>query len=273
VHKGLGEMQSLSEGVGDLRRVMTNVKVRGEWGQYLLGNLLEDVLAPEQFAKDFRARERSDQKVEFAVRLPGKGEEGEDAPVWLPIDSKFPKEDYERLTAAAERGDREGVEGHAKALEASVWRCAREIRDKYINPPRTTDWAILFLPTEGLYAEVLRRPGLVSGLQRECRVSVAGPTTLAACLNALQMGFRTLAIQKKSGEVWKRLAEVKRDFGSFGVILEAVQKKLDEASGKLEEATDKSRRISRSLERVEALPAGDGAVVASVAGLVETVAG
>jgi DNA recombination protein RmuC len=260
VHKGLGEMQALSAGVTDLKRVMTNVKSRGTWAEYLLGNLLEDVLAPEQYCANFSAKERSREVVEFAVRLPGKGDDGQDEPVWLPIDSKFPREDYERLSEAAARADLAGVEEHGAALEARVKQCARDIRDKYINPPRTTDWAILFLPTEGLYAEVLRRPGLVATLQRDCRVSIAGPTTLAAYLNALQMGFRTLAIQKKSSEVWKVLSVVKRQFGDFGGLLEGVQKKLDEAASRLGDVTRKTGTISRSLERVEALPSGEGEV-------------
>lgn len=262
VHRGLGEMQALSAGVTDLKRVMTNVKARGTWAEYLLGNLLEEVLSPEQYEANFSARERSREVVEFAVRLPGRSEDGGDDPVWLPIDSKFPREDYEHLASAAERADAVAVEEHARALEAGIKRCARDIRDKYINPPRTTDWAILFLPTEGLYAEVLRRPGLVVWLQRECKVAVAGPTTLAALLNSLQMGFRTLAIQRKTSEVWRVLGSVKKQFEDFGSLLESVQIKLDEASRRLSEATRKTQTIGRSLDKVESLPPGETAAPA-----------
>jgi len=252
VHKGLGEMQSLSAGVTDLKRVMTNVKSRGTWAEWQLGNLLEDVLSPDQFTANFVAKERSKESVEFAVRLPGRSDD--DEPVWLPIDSKFPKEDYERLTAAAERADAAGVEEAGKQLEVRIKQCARDIRDKYINPPRTTDWGMLFLPTEGLFAEVLRRPGLVAHLQRDCRIAIAGPTTLAAYLNALHMGFRTLAIQKKSGEVWKVLGAVKKQFDDFGPMLQAVHNKLEDASRSLGKAADKTTTIRRSLEKVEELP-------------------
>ena len=247
VERGLGEMRELGAGVTDLKRLMGNVKSRGTWGEFALGALLEQFLNSDQYSTNFAAKDRGGERVEFAVRLPG---QDESMPVWLPIDSKFPSEDYQRLALAAERGDAIGVEDAAKALEAAVKKCARDIRDKYINPPRTTDWAILFLPTEGLYAEVLRRPGLADVLQREMRIAVMGPTTLGAYINALQMGFRTLAVQKKSAEVWKLLEEVKKGFGQFGESLEAVQKKLDEASSKLGEATDRSGKIVKRLAKV-----------------------
>lgn len=252
VHRGLGEMQALAAGVGDLKKVLGNVKTRGTWGEVLLGNLLEQVLAPEQFERNATTREGGAERVEFAIRLPGRDD---DSAVLLPIDSKFPREDWERLLEAAERGDAEGVEDAGRALEARVRLCAREIRDKYVNPPRTTDFAILFLPTESLYAEVLRRPGLVEALQREHRIVVAGPTTLAALLNSLQMGFRTLAIQKRSAEVWEVLGAVKTEFSKFGDVLAAVRKRLDQASSEIESVGRRSRAIERKLRDVGALPA------------------
>lgn len=252
VHKGLGEMQSLANGVGDLKRVLTNVKTRGTWGEVQLGSLLEQVLTPDQFVRDAITRPGSQERVEFAVRLPGRGDG--DAEVLLPIDAKFPQEDYERLVHAAERADAEGVEAAGRQLEARVKASAREIRDKYVNPPHTTDFAILFLPTEGLYAEVLRRPGLVDQLQRDCRVTLAGPTTLAATLNALQMGFRTLAIQKRSSEVWEVLEAVKTEFGRYGEVLDKVQKKLHEASKSIDGVAVRKRAIERKLRAVGTLP-------------------
>lgn len=251
VHRGLGEMQSLGVGVADLKRVMTNVKARGTWGEAALSNLLEQVLAPDQYEANFAAKERTTERVEFAIKLPGRSEDAGDF-VWMPIDSKFPIEDYQRLSIAAESADSVAVDQAAKDLERSIRTFARAIRDKYINPPRTTDWAIMFLPTEGLYAEVLRRPGLVDSLQRDDRIMVAGPTTLAAFLNAIQMGFRTLAVQKKSAEVWKHLETVKKSFGQFGETLDAVQRKLEEASTKLDSATTKSKTISKQLDRFTA---------------------
>jgi DNA recombination protein RmuC len=268
VHKGLGEMQALAVGVGDLKKVLTNVKTRGSWGEVQLGALLEQLLTADQYAAQVRVRPRSTETVDFAIRLPGR-DDG-DTPVWLPIDAKFPKEDYERLSDAAERGDAAGVETAVRQLEARIRQEARDIRDKYIAPPDTTDFAILYLPTEGLYAEVLRRPGLADFLQRECRVVVAGPTTLAALLNSLQMGFRTLAIQKRSSEVWKLLAAVKKKFEGFGETFSRVQKKIQEADKALDDARSDTEIIGKRLRLVEsadeaavrdalALPAGSDA--------------
>jgi DNA recombination protein RmuC len=257
VHRGLGEMQALATGVGDLKRVLSNVKSRGTWGEVHLASLLEQVLAPEQYAANVATREGSSDRVEFAVRLPGP--EGRDGDVvWLPIDAKFPLEDYVRLTEAADRGDSAVVDQAARELEVRVRQFGRDIRNKYLEPPRTTDFAIMFLPTEGLYAEILRRPAIVEFLQRECRVVVAGPTTLWAMLSSLRMGFRTLAIQKRSSEVWSVLGHVRDDFSRFGGTLEAVQKKLEEASKKVDEARKGSRRIERRLQGVQELPAADG---------------
>jgi len=260
VHKGLGEMQSLASGVGDLKRVLTNVKTRGTWGEVQLGALLEQVLLPEQYALNVATKPGSAERVEFAIRLPGARDEGGDV-VWLPVDAKFPKEDYERLVDAAERGDGDGVDAASRDLELRIKVCARDIRDKYVHPPATTDFAILFLPTEGLYAEVLRRPGLVEGLQREFRINVAGPTTLAAMLNSLQMGFRTLAIQRRSSEVWTVLGAVKTEFGKFGDVLRAVKQKLDQASDTIDKASTRSRVIERKLHGVQTLPAPDAAAL------------
>ncbi len=254
VHQGLGEMQSLASGVGDLKRVLTNVKTRGTWAEVQLGELLASVLAADQYAENVATRPGSGERVEFALRLPGRSEGDED--VWLPIDAKFPHEDYQRLVEAEERVDPEGVAAARKSLEARIQTEARKIRDKYLQPPRTTDFGILFLPTEGLHAEVLRRPGLVERLQRDCRVVIAGPTTLAALLNSLQMGFRTLAIQKRSSEVWKLLGAVKTQFGQFSGLLEKVQEKLDQASNTIGDASKKSRSIESRLRRVEELPEG-----------------
>jgi DNA recombination protein RmuC len=252
VHRGLGEMQSIAGSVGDLKRVLTNVKTRGTWGEVQLGNLLEQVLTPEQFARNQVTRPGTAERVEFAIRLPGRDDDG--APVWLPVDSKFPIEDYERLITAAEAADAEGVAVAGKALEDRVRLFARMIREKYVEPPHTTDFAVLFLPSEGLYAEVLRRPGLAESLQREQRVTIAGPATLAAMLNSLQMGFRTLAIQKRSSEVWEVLGAVKTEFGRFADVLDKVRKKLEEASGQIEQTGVRTRAIERKLRGVEALP-------------------
>ena len=212
VHQGLGAMQQLASDVGGLQRVLTNVKTRGGWSEWQLGVLLDEMLTPEQFAKNIKMRDDTDERVEFAIKLPG-DENG--APVWLPIDAKFPMEHYDRLAAAQEKADAAAVESAIKALESQLKRCAKDICEKYINPPKTTDFALLFLPSEGLYAEAIRRVGLVQNVQRDCRVTFVGPTTLAALLNSLQMGFRTLAIQKRSSEVWSRLAEVKTEFGNL----------------------------------------------------------
>jgi DNA recombination protein RmuC len=249
VHKGLGEMQALAIGVGDLKKVLTNVKTRGSWGEVQLGVLLEQLLTADQYAAQVRVRPRATETVDFAIRLPGR--DAGDTPVWLPIDAKFPKEDYERLSEAAERGDAAGVEAAVRQLDARIRQEARDIRDKYISPPDTTDFAILYLPTEGLYAEVLRRPGLADLLQRECRVVVAGPTTLAALLNSLQMGFRSLAIQKRSSEVWKLLAAVKKKFEGFGDTFSRVQKKIQEADKALEDARSDTEIIGKRLRLVE----------------------
>ena len=260
VHKGLGEMQSLATGVGDLKRMLTNVKTRGTWGEMQLGNLLEQILIPQQFARNVQTKPTGREVVEFALRLPGRDEEN-GKEVWLPIDAKFPKEDYERLVDASERGDAVAVEQAGKDLENRVRSQARDIRDKYIAPPHTTDFGLLYLPTEGLYAEVLRRPGLVDSLQREHRVVVVGPTTLAALLNSLQMGFRTLAIQKRSSEVWKVLGAVKSEFGKFGDSLDKVKKKLDETGNTIDEAVHRSRQLERKLKTVEVLPTVDATAV------------
>lgn len=259
VHRGLGEMQELATGVGDLKRVMTNVKTRGTWGEVLLGNLLEQVLTAEQYEANCKVKPRSEERVEFAVKLPGP-EEDAGSCVYLPIDAKFPKETYERIVAAADSADAAGLDKAQKELEAVVMGFARDIRDKYIAPPHTTDFAILFVPTEGLYAELVRRPGLVEKLQRDCRVNLAGPTTLLALLNALQMGFKTLAIQKRSGEVWKLLGGVKAEFGKFEDWIAAVQKKLDSASKEMGKAAVRTRQIHRKLAKVQELPTGDATV-------------
>ena len=251
VHQGLGAMRQLASDVGGLQRVLTNVKTRGGWSEWQLGVLLEEMLTPEQFAKNMKTRDDTDERVEFAIRLPG-DENG--APVWLPIDAKFPMEHYERLTAAQEIGDSTAVEAAMKILETQLKRCAKDICEKYINPPKTTDFALLFLPSEGLYAEAIRRVGLVQNVQRDCRVSFVGPTTLAALLNSLQMGFRTLTIQKRSSEVWNLLATVKTEFGKFGDALSAVKEKIDQASRKMEDVDVRSRVITKKLRDVEELP-------------------
>jgi DNA recombination protein RmuC len=257
VHKGLGEMQALAIGVGDLKKVLTNVKTRGTWGEIQLGNLLEQILTAEQYAQNVPTKQNSSERVEFAIKLPGR--DGEDKPVWLPIDAKFPKEDYERLMEASERADATGVEDAAKQLEARIKLDAKNIRDKYLDPPNTTDFGILYLPTEGLYGEVLRRPGLTEFLQREFRVNVAGPTTLWAILNALQMGFRSLSIQKRSSEVWTLLGAVKTEFGKFGEVIEKVQKKIQEAGNAIDSAASKTKTIQRKLKDVQELPTTDAA--------------
>ncbi len=255
VHKGLGEMQSLANGVGDLKKVLANVKTRGTWGEIQLANLLDQILTPEQYARNVQTKDGSDQRVEFAIRLPGK-DEMEDKNVWLPIDAKYPREDYERLIDASDRGDVAAVEKASRNIEQRIKAEARQIRDKYLNPPQTTDFAIMFLPVEGLYGEALRRPGLVEYLQREHKVNIAGPTTLAALLNSLQMGFRTLAIQKRSSEVWSLLGAVKTQFGKFEEVINKVQKKLNEASNAIEsDVARRTRAIERRLRNVDAMPA------------------
>jgi DNA recombination protein RmuC len=268
VHKGLGEMQTLASGVGDLKKVLTNVKVRGTWGEVQLGNLLEQMLTTDQYAQNVATKTNSADRVEFAIKLPG-GDEHEAKCVWLPIDAKFPKEDYERLVEASERGDPAAVEEAVRSLEIRIKAEAKDIRNKYIDPPNTTDFGILFLPTEGLYAEVLRRPGLTDFLQREYRVAVTGPTTFAAVLNSLQMGFKTLAIQKRSSEVWNVLGAVKTEFEKFGAVIDKIQKKLLEASNEIDNAKKRSRVLERKLRDVQELP---GPQAQSLLGLVEDAA-
>jgi len=255
VHKGLGEMQTLATGVGDLKKVLTNVKTRGTWGEVQLGALLEQVLNPDQFATNVATKDGGE-RVEFAIKLPGQGAD-KDETVWLPIDAKFPVEDYQRLVEAQERADVEGVDVAGKQLENRVKTCARDICEKYLNPPKTTDFGILFLPIEGLFAEVIRRTGLTEVIQRECRVVIAGPTTLWSILNSLQMGFRTLAIQKRSSEVWNLLAAVKTEWTKYGDVLDAVQKKLHQASDTIEKAKARSRAVGRKLKDVQELPVGE----------------
>jgi DNA recombination protein RmuC len=253
VHKGLGEMQNLAIGVGDLKKVLSNVRSRGAFGEVQLDALLEQVLTPGQYERQVATRPGSTERVDFAVRLPG-AEGGVDTPVWLPIDAKFPQDDYERVLDALERSDGAAAEAAARALETRIKIEARSIRDKYISPPHTTDFAVLFVPTEGLYAELLRRPGLVDWMQRECRVTLSGPTTCLALLNSLQMGFRTLAIQKRSNEAWTLLSAVRTQFGKFGDLLVRVDKKLQEASNTIGDATKKTRYIETRLRKVAELP-------------------
>lgn len=254
VHQGLGDMNRLASDVGGLQRVLTNVKSRGIFGEVQLAALLEQVFAPDQYAANVKTVPGRNESVEYAVRFPGSER---DAPVWLPIDAKFPREDYERLLDAQEQGDVEAARMAGEALERQVRKQARDVRDKYVSPPHTTEFAILFLPTEGLYAEVLRRPGLVEALQRDLRIAVAGPTTLLALMTSFQMGFRTLAIQERSSEVWRTLGAVKTEFAKFGAVLDGVKKKLDEASNKIEETSVRSRALGRKLREVEALPSGE----------------
>lgn len=253
VHRGLGEMQMLARDVGALNRVLTNVKTRGVFGEVQLAALLEQVFTPEQYARNVATLPGSRETVEFAIRLPGQRADG--APLWLPIDAKFPREDYERLLDAHERADPQAAEAAAKAIETRLRLEARTIREKYVGPPHTTDFAILFVPTEGLYAEALRRPGLLEALQREHKVMLAGPTTLLATLSSLQMGFRTLALEKRSAEVWEVLGAVKTEFGRFGDVLAKTKKKLEEAGNTIEAAEVRTRAMARQLRGVEALPA------------------
>jgi DNA recombination protein RmuC len=259
VHKGLGEMQTLATGVGDLKKVLTNVKTRGTWGEVQLGVLLEQVLNPDQFATNVATKDGGE-RVEFAIKLPGQGSD-KDETVWLPIDAKFPVEDYHRLIEAQEGADAEKVEMRGRQLEDRVKTCAWDICEKYLNPPRTTDFAILFLPIEGLFAEVIRRTGLTEAIQRDCRVVIAGPTTLWAILSSLQMGFRTLAIQKRSSEVWNLLAAVKTEWTKYGDVLEAVQKKLHQASETIEKAKLRSRAVGRKLRDVQELPVSEASAL------------
>ncbi|WJF89510.1 DNA recombination protein RmuC [Paraburkholderia bonniea] len=255
VHRGLGEMQTLAAGVGDLKKVLSNVKTRGTWGEVQLEALLEQVLTVEQYAKNVATVPKSNERVEFAIKLPGRHEQdGVAQPVWLPIDAKFPREDYERLIDAQERADPAAVEEASRALETRIRAEARTIAEKYIAPPHTTDFALLFLPTEGLYAEILRRPGLTDMLQRDYRVTIAGPTTLTALLNSLQMGFRTLAIEQRSSEVWQVLGAVKTEFGKFGDVLARTRSQLETVTRSIEQAEVRTRVMNRKLRDVEALP-------------------
>jgi DNA recombination protein RmuC len=256
VYKGLGEMRSLATGVGDLKKVLTNVKTRGTWGEIRLSHILEQILTPDQYEVNVATKKASSERVEFAIKLPGQGSHREKT-VWLPIDSKFPQEDYQRLLDAQEAADKVQAEKSVKNLETRVKAEAKAIREKYIDPPNTTDFGIMFLPVEGLYAEVLRRPGLCDSLQRDYRIVVTGPTTLAALLNSLQMGFRTLAIEKRSSEVWELLGAVKTQFSKFGEVLAKTKKKLQEASNTIDQAEVRTRVISRKLSKVQELPQAD----------------
>ena len=252
VHQGLGEMQGLARDVGSLNRVLTNVKTRGIFGEVQLAGLLEQVFTPQQYAANVETVPGSGARVEFAIRLPGRGDDG--TTLWLPIDAKFPREDYERLLDAQDRADPQAAEAAARAIEVRLKAEARTIREKYVAAPHTTDFAILFVPTEGLYAEALRRPGLVEALQREYRVSLTGPTTLLATLSSLQMGFRTLALEKRSAEVWQVLGAVKTEFGKFGDVLAKTKKKLSEAASTIDAAEVRTRAMARQLKGVESLP-------------------
>lgn len=259
VHKGLGEMQVLAVGVGDLKKVLSNVKTRGTWGEVQLGTMLEQVLHPDQYVENF-APKGSGERVEFAIKLPGRNDDKEDV-VWLPIDAKFPVEDYLRLTEAQENADLEAIDAAAKQLENRVKSCAQDISKKYLAPPKTTDFGILFLPTEGLFAEVVRRNGLAESIQRDHRVVIAGPSTLWSILNSLQMGFRTLAIEKRSSEVWNLLGAVKTEWSKYGEVLDKVKKKLNEASNTIDAAATRTRAIGRKLKTVEVLSPDDSANV------------
>ena len=259
VYKGLGEMQTLASGVGDLKKVLTNVKTRGTWGEVQLGNLLEQLLIPDQYATNICTKKGSSERVEFAIKIPGKDDHIKT--IWLPIDAKFPLEDYQKLVEAQENADPVAAEALGKALEARIKSEAKDIKEKYLDPPYTTDFGILYLPVEGLFAEVVRRMGLFEFLQNTYRVTVTGPTTISALLNSLQMGFRTLAIEKRTSEVWEILGAVKNDFGKFGEILEKTHKKLKEASDSIETATTKTRSIERKLNKVQSLPTGESKLI------------
>jgi len=256
VHKGLGEMKNLANGVGDLKKVLTNVKTRGTWGEVQLGNILEQIMTHDQYGTNVATRPGSSERVEYAVKLPGP-EDDPDVCVWLPIDAKFPQEDYLRLVEASEAGDVDAVNQATAALRSAVLSSAKDIRDKYIDPPNTTDFAIMFLPTEGLYAEVLRQTGMVEQLQRDMRVVAAGPTTLAAILSSLRMGFRTLAIEKRSSEVWQVLRAVKTEFGKFGDVLNRLGKQLDTAKRTVEQTGVRTRAMEKKLRGVETLSGSD----------------
>ena len=251
-------MRALASGVGDLKKVLTNVKTRGTWGEIRLSHILEQILTPDQYAVNVATKNNSSERVEFAIKLPGQGTDS-DKVVWLPIDSKFPQEDYQRLMDAQEAADKELADKSIRNLEMRIKAEAKYIKDKYLDPPHTTDFGIMFLPVEGLYAEVLRRPGLCDNLQREHRIVVTGPTTLAALLNSLQMGFRTLAIEKRSSEVWELLGMVKTEFGKFGDVLAKTKKKLQEASNTINQAEVRTRAIERRLRDVQEIPPADTA--------------
>lgn len=259
VHKGLGEMQTLAIGVGDLKKVLTNVKDRGTWGEIQLGTLLEQILTKEQYEKNVKTKEGSNALVEYAIKLPGKNQIKNDI-VWLPIDAKFPLEDYQRLTTAREKADLVLIDESLKKLERSIKEAAKDISTKYLDPPNTTDFAFMFLPLESLFAEVLSMPGLFDTIQREYKVTIAGPANFIAVLNSLQMGFRTLVIEKRSSEVWKLLSVVKSEFSKFGDLLDSTQKKLDLASQSIGDASRKSRTIERKLRDVHELPSGENQI-------------
>jgi DNA recombination protein RmuC len=254
VAQGLGEMQTLASGVGDLKKVLTNIKTRGTWGEVQLGTLLDQILTPDQYSRNVATKAGSSDRVEFAIRLPGRSLDDHE-PVWLPVDAKFPLNDYQRLLDAQDQANASMVEEAGRMLESRIKLEAKSIREKYLDPPRTTDFALMFLPTEGLFAEVIRRSGLCDTLQREYRVTIAGPMTLTAILNSLQMGFRTLAIERRSSEVWALLAAVKTEFGRFGEILDKTKKKLEEASSSIDSAATRTRQIERKLKAVQTLPA------------------
>ena len=260
VQRGLGEMQTLANGVGDLKKVLTNVKTRGTFGEIQLSSLLEQVLSPGQYESNVETRKGSGQRVEFALKLPGR-DGTTDGMVWLPLDAKFPQEDYLRLVEAQELGDLPAATEAARQLDRAVRLMAANIRDKYLDPPHTTDFGVMFLPTEGLFAEVLRRPGLFDALQRDFKVMVAGPTTLAAMLNSLQMGFRTLAIEKRSAEVWNLLGAVRTEFSKFGQVLEKTSKKLQEAGNHIDQAAVRTRSIEKKLKGVQEMPGAEAAVL------------
>jgi DNA recombination protein RmuC len=268
VHKGLGEMQNLATGVGDLKRVLSNVKARGTWAEVQLGALLEQILIPEQYERNVGVRTDSSERVEFAIRLPGPCDDPGSC-VWLPIDSKFPQEDYLRLQAAAESADANEVQTATDALIRTVRGSAKEIFDKYVNPPATTDFGIMFLATEGLYAEILRQPALVEEFQHKYRIVIAGPTTLAAILSSLRMGFQTLAIEKRTSEVWRVLGAVKTEFTKFGVVLDKVNKQLRAASNTIEQTGVRSRAMERQLRTVEQVPSAEALAILELPTLLE----
>jgi DNA recombination protein RmuC len=255
VHAGLGEMQNLASGVGDLKKVLINVKTRGTWGEMQLGNLLEDIMAPDQYEANVAIKKKTQERVDFAVRLPG--DKNTDEPVWLPIDAKFPQEDYQKLIEARELSDPAMADQASKQLEARIKLEAKSISEKYIDPPQTTDFGLMFLPTEGLYAEVIRMPGLVDGLQKKFRINIVGPTTLSAFLNSLQLGFRTLTLQKRTSDVWLLLSDIKKHFGVFGDLLVKAHEKVEQAGKVIEDAGKRSRTIETKLRKVQELPSGE----------------